>query len=164
MKNIFTGTNSLRRHLRLYISLGLTAVVYWFIRGHYSAAFTFMLCWISFSVTLLFFLWTIIVTNHPRDMAIVASEEDSSRMVIFLFSLVAAVASLFAIILLLQSAPDSSKSGLSSHILLAAAAVGASWTTHSYVVCHTVCTHVLQLFYPRRKKTKAAFRRTHFSR
>ncbi|HYK56489.1 MAG TPA: DUF1345 domain-containing protein [Flavisolibacter sp.] len=128
MKNIFTGTNSLRRHLRLYISLGLTAVVYWFIRGHYSAAFTFMLCWISFSVTLLFFLWTIIVTNHPRDMAIVASEEDSSRMVIFLFSLVAAVASLFAIILLLQSAPDSSKSGLSSHILLAAAAVGASWT------------------------------------
>lgn len=135
MKNIFTGTNSLRRRLRLYIALALTAVVYWFIRGHYSAAFTFMLCWISFSATLLFFLWTIIVTNHPRDMAIVASEEDSSRMVIFLFSLVAAVASLFAIILLLQSAPGSSKSGLSSHILLAGAAVGASW-----ILIHTLFT------------------------
>lgn len=133
MNKIFTDTSALHRHLRLYIALALTALVYGLVRGKNAPAYTFMFCWISFSLTLLFFLWAIILANHPRDMAVVASEEDSSRIAIFLFSLAAAMISLFAIILHLQSTPYRAKAGLSSHILLAVACVSLSW-----VLIHTL--------------------------
>lgn len=135
MNEFSTAMDSFNRRFRFPIALTITALVYWLIMNKFSGPVIFMICWISFVFTLLVFFWTIIFSQHPKNMAMVASEEDASALAIFLITLSAAVISLFAVIILLQHTPNSSKTGLSRQILLSVAAVACSWT-----LIHTLFT------------------------
>ena len=141
-KHLYLDTTSTHNHFfikidrnyRLYLSLIVALVVYFFTKSH-TLPIAFMLVWTAFSGSFLIFSWIVILSSHPKGLRNIVSEQDTSRTLIFLFVIIAAFISVFAIIGLLQQAPNPSKSGLTYHILLAAAAVFSSWT-----LIHTVFT------------------------
>jgi uncharacterized membrane protein len=65
----------------------------------------------------------------------IAKLQDSSRYLLFLFVITASVVSLVSIIFLLKSSKGHSQSDVTSHVLLAMAAVIVSWT-----LVHTIFT------------------------
>lgn len=123
------------RLIRLLISVIIGALIFVFTRGKVSGIVSFMYTWIGFAISYLFFSWLIILTCHPMEMRIVASQADWSKTFIFLFVMLYAVIGLFAIFFLLKSIPNESKGGLSLHILLSIASVFCSWT-----LIHTLFT------------------------
>ncbi len=119
MRRIYTHFITLtgNRHYRLYVSIVLALVVFILSRKSSSGVVSFMITWITFSVSNLISSWIIILLFHPRKVKAIADKEDSSGAFIFVFIVMAAFISLFAIIILLQSVPTESKRGLSLHIL-----------------------------------------------
>lgn len=127
---------------RIFLSLVIALIVYLLVKDE-PFPLVFMFVWTAFSGSFLIFSWIVILTSHPKGLQTIAGEEDTSRSLIFLFVLIAAFISVFAIIVVLQQSPDSSKTGLTYHILLAAAAVFSSWT-----LIHTLFTlRYAHLFY-----------------
>jgi uncharacterized membrane protein len=131
-KTFFFG--KIDRNYRLYLSLLIALIVY-FLTKDRSLPIAFMSIWIAFSGSFLIFSWIVILSSHPKGLRNIAGNEDTNRTLIFLFILAAAFISVFAIIVVLQQAPNGSKTGLTYHILLAAAAVFCSWT-----LIHTLFT------------------------
>jgi len=131
-KTYFFG--KIDRNYRVYLSLLIALIVY-FLTKNQSLPIAFMSIWIAFSGSFLIFSWIVILSFHPKGLRNIAGKEDTNRTLIFLFVLTAAFISVFAIIVLLQQAPNGSKTGLTYHILLAAAAVFCSWT-----LIHTLFT------------------------
>lgn len=125
--NIVSVLDKLDKRYRLYISLLVAVVLLILAHDRFSPAITFMLTWMGFALTSLIFSWVTILSIHPKDIRVVASEQDSGRLVIFLLVVGAAFISLFAIIILLQNIPAGSKHGLSYHIVLTASSVVSSW-------------------------------------
>lgn len=128
--------NKVPRSVRLLTALLPAALVYaWLSWNNHSPAAAFLLSWILFSGIILSFSWITILSNNPRDAALVAREQDVSRLLSFLFIVGAAFISLFGILGLLQNMPTYSKQGLTLHILLAIVAVTCSW-----LLIHTLFT------------------------
>ena len=132
---IISLLNHFNRGYRLAFSLLVALILFIISRNYHSGAVTFMVTWIGFALSSLAFSWVTILTIHPKDISVVASEQDSSQLAIFLLVIAAAFISLFAIILLLQTIPTGSKHGLSYHIILSAASVACSW-----LLIHTLFT------------------------
>ncbi len=129
MRRIYTHFITLagNRHYRLYVSIVLALVVFILSRKSSSGVVSFMITWLTFSVSNLISSWIIILSFHPRKVKAIADKEDSGGAFIFVFIVMAAFISLFAIIILLQSVPTESKRGLSLHIILAITSVFCSW-------------------------------------
>ncbi|RYY63365.1 MAG: DUF1345 domain-containing protein [Chitinophagaceae bacterium] len=120
--------NRVPRALRLLSALIPALLLFGVLRGqHYAAAAAFLPAWSLFAGVVLAFSWLTILSNNPRDAALVAREQDISRLLSFLFIVGAAFISLFAILALLQNLPTFSKRGLTMHIWLAVIAVTSSW-------------------------------------
>jgi uncharacterized membrane protein len=127
---------------RIFLSLVIALIVF-FLAKDEPLPLAFMFVWSAFAGSFLIFSWIVILTSHPKGLQRIAGEEDTSRSLIFLFVLIAAFFSVFAIIVVLQQAPNSSKTGLTYHVVLAAAAVFSSWT-----LIHTLFTlRYAHLFY-----------------
>ena len=122
-------------HYRLYISLALSAIIFFFIRHSFSAAEVALLTWSAFTLSVIVLEWIIILTCDPREVRKVASLEDYSRTLIFILVLTAAVVSLGAVIFLLKSSKQASEAEVASHVLLSIASVVTSWW-----LVHTIFT------------------------
>jgi uncharacterized membrane protein len=119
----------------LIIALIVAAIVFFFIKDSYPAAVLVLLTWISFALTIIIQDWIIILMSHPREVRKIAKMQDSSRTTILLFVLASSLASLVSILFLLKSTKAHTASGFHAHILLAIAAVIASWW-----LVHTIFT------------------------
>ena len=124
------------RAMRLLLALIPALLLFGALRWlHYSPAVAFLPAWCLFAGVVLVFSWLTILSNNPRDAALVAREQDISRLLIFLFIVGAAFISLFAILALLQNVPVSNKRGATVHIWLSVLAVTSSW-----LLIHTLFT------------------------
>jgi len=120
---------------RLYISLFIAAVVFFFSRSAMSTAVLVLLTWSSFAFSVIVMDWILILTCHPREVRKVAKIEDSSRTLIFVFVIGAALVSLVAIIFLLKSSAKLSQTQITLHVLLSMGSVFISWW-----LVHTIFT------------------------
>jgi len=114
-------------HYRLYISLLITAVIFFLIRQHFSVGELVLFTWSIFALCVILLDWLIIFSSHPQDVRKVANLEDSSRTVIFIFVIGAAIISLGAILFLLKSSKSASEAQITEHVLLSMASVVISW-------------------------------------
>jgi uncharacterized membrane protein len=122
-------------HYRLYLSLLIGAVTFFFIRHVPSVPAVTLIIWIAIALSIIILDWITILSAHPKDIRKVARLEDSSRFTIFLFVLVASLASLIAMYLLLKSTKGESEETVTGYIFLAMTAVVVSWW-----MVHTVFT------------------------
>jgi uncharacterized membrane protein len=120
---------------RLFIGLAFSAVAYFTFRGLPSWPAQVLSIWIVFALTIIILDWIAILWSHPLEVRKIAKLQDSSRSLLFLFVIFASVVSLVAIVFLLKSSKGHSSSGVTSHVLLAMAAVIVSWT-----LVHTIFT------------------------
>ena len=127
MQSFFTYVNNVHRTYRYLIASLVGVIIFLFAWPHSTAASTFMISWIGFAASVLFFAWTTILVKHPKQISTVASEQDASYLVIFSVVIAAAFTSLFAIILLLHGLPVGSREALDAHIILSVVAVALSW-------------------------------------
>ena len=135
MHKFFSLLDHINRTMRLLIALAVGFMIFGFLVQHHSVPLSFMMSWIGFAGTFLFFCWVTILGKHPRETGTLATEQDSSYLTIFLVALSAAFVSIFAVLLLLQSLPSQSKTGFSLHMLLSLVAIMASW-----LLIHTLFT------------------------
>jgi uncharacterized membrane protein len=122
-------------HYRLYLSLLIGAVTFFFTRHVPSVPAVTLITWIAIALSIIILDWITILSAHPKDIRKIASLEDSSRFTIFLFVLVASLASLIAMYLLLKSTKGESEETVTGYIFLAMTAVVVSWW-----MVHTVFT------------------------
>lgn len=133
MRKLFFLIDNLDRRIRLIISLVIGIAIFFISKNYTGYEVSFLLSWIGFAVTVLFFAWITILAVHPKEVGIIADEQDSSRLVNFIFIVAASVISLSAIILLLKNMPNFSNKRFNYYIILSAAAVLFSW-----LLIHTV--------------------------
>jgi uncharacterized membrane protein len=119
---------------RLFISLGVSAIVLFFSWNKFSTPSVILLTWMAFAMSVIILIWITFVTSHPREVRKIAKLQDSSRAMIFAFVIVGSVVSLSAVYFLLKSVKDH-KTDLNGHILLAITAVFVSWW-----LVHTIFT------------------------
>ncbi|MGV8877556.1 MAG: DUF1345 domain-containing protein [Sphingobacteriaceae bacterium] len=127
--------NRLNAHHKLYISLGITLMVFLATFSWLSSANRFMVSWLTYAITSLTLSWITILTSHPAAVKQEAHNQDSSRTLVFSFAVAAAFASLFAIIILLQESANRSAPDLAYQIIIPSACVISSWC-----LVHTVFT------------------------
>lgn len=130
-------------HHRLLISMGVAGVVLATLPGSWEWPTRVVVTWIAYAGSVLVLTWTALALSHPRDLPQLSRLEDSSRVLILAFVLVAVVASLGAVLTLLGSVSEVPRLEKITHVLLAAAAVVASW-----LLVHTLFTlRYAHLFY-----------------
>ncbi len=130
-------------HHRLLISLGVAGAVLAALPGSWEWPTRVVVTWIAYASSVLALTWTALTLSHPRDLPTLSRLEDSSRVLILVFVLVAVVASLGAVVTLLGEMHDVPRPEKITHVLLAAAAVVASW-----LLVHTLFTlRYAHLFY-----------------
>jgi uncharacterized membrane protein len=131
-------------HIRLLISLGISAIVlFFFVWGKFSIPGVVLVTWISFGLSIIIMDWIIILSSHPKEVRKIAKLEDSSRTLIFAFVIIASLVSLLAIIFLLKSSKDLSPEKVTGHVILAMTSVIVSW-----LLVHTIFTLLYaHLFY-----------------
>jgi uncharacterized membrane protein len=117
---------------RLMIALVFSIIGYFVFRDLPSWPAQVLSVWIVFALTIVVLDWISIFWSHPLEVRKIAKLQDSSRYILFLFVIFASVVSLVAIVFLLKSTKGHS---VTSHIVLAIAAVVVSWT-----LVHTVFT------------------------
>ena len=122
-------------HYRLYLSLIIGAVTFFFFKNNPSVPAVTLITWIAIALSIIVLDWITILWAHPKEIRKMASLEDSSRLTIFIFVMAASLISLVAILLLLKSAKGASDSTVAGYIILAMAAVIVSWW-----LVHTVFT------------------------
>ncbi|WP_175582431.1 DUF1345 domain-containing protein [Mucilaginibacter mali] len=122
-------------HYKLYFSLVVAAVVFFFIRTVLSTTGVVLLTWSSFALSVIILDWILIFTCHPREVRKVAKLEDSSRTLIFVFVIVASLFSLVSILFLLKSDKNLSEAEITGHVVLSMVSVVVSWW-----LVHTIFT------------------------
>jgi uncharacterized membrane protein len=128
---------------RLYLSLLIGAVTFFFTRHNPSVPAVTLIIWIAVALSIIVLDWVTIVWAHPKDIRKIASLEDSSRIMIFVFVMASSLVSLVAMYLLLKSSKGQSDDTVAGYIILAMAAVIISWW-----LVHTVFTmRYAHLFY-----------------
>jgi uncharacterized membrane protein len=113
-------------HHRIYVSLVVSASVFFSIFHSYSAPSTILITWMSFALSAIFLMWGTVLSSHPREVRKIAKLQDSSRAMIFGFVIGAAIVSLAAVYFLLKSAKIHG-TNVNGHILLSITAVFVSW-------------------------------------
>jgi uncharacterized membrane protein len=114
-------------HYRLYVSLLIGAITFFFVRHIPSVPAVTLITWIAIASSIVILDWVTILWAHPKQIRKIASLEDSSRFIIFFFVLAASMVSLIAIYLLLKSSKGESEQTVTGYIFLAMAAVFVSW-------------------------------------
>jgi uncharacterized membrane protein len=141
---------SLDAHYRLYVSLLIGAVTFFFVRHIPSVPAVTLITWIAIALSIVILDWVTVLLAHPKQIRRIASLEDSSRFIIFFFVLAASMVSLIAIYLLLKSSKGESEETVTGYIFLAVAAVFVSWW-----MVHTVfAMRYAHLFYTTTDKGK----------
>jgi uncharacterized membrane protein len=138
-------------HYRLYVSLLIGAVTFFFVRHNPSVPAVTLITWIAVASSIIILDWITIIWAHPQDIRKIASLEDSSRLMIFVFVMAASLISLVAMYLLLKSSKGQPDDTIAGYIILAMAAVVISWW-----LVHTVFTmRYAHLYYTTDKDKKA---------
>lgn len=114
-------------HYRLYISLAIAAITFFFIHTTLPLAGVILFTWSAFALTVIVLDWILLLTCHPKEVRRVAKLEDSSRTLIFVFVIGAALVSLVAILFLLKSDKHLSQVQITGHVFLSMASVVISW-------------------------------------
>lgn len=122
-------------HQRLFIALGVALAALGLLPGTWPWPARFVVTWVAFAGAVLVMAWAAILLVHPRDLSKLSRLEDSSRVAILVFVLMAVLVSLGAVITLLGATDHLPRPEKITHILLATAAVIASW-----VLVHTLFT------------------------
>lgn len=132
---MFQKIARLDSHHRLLVGVGVAFAVLVFVPGSWPWPARFVVAWIAYAGTSIALTWTTIALVHPRDIPRLSRLEDSSRVLVLVFVLLAVGVSLVAVITLLGSVDSLPRPEKITHVLLAAAAVVASW-----VLVHTLFT------------------------
>lgn len=122
-------------HHKMYISLAVAAVVFFFIRTVLSTTGVVLLTWSSFALTVIVLDWILILTCHPKEVRKVASLEDANRTLIFAFVILASLVSLVSILFLLKADKNLSEAEITGHVVLSMVSVVVSWW-----LVHTIFT------------------------
>ncbi len=122
-------------HHRLFISLGIAAIICLAVPWSWHWATRAVVTWIAYSLSTLVMTWYVLVSADPSEAAREACIQDSSRTTIFIFVVAAAVASVFAVGAELGTAKGLEKTYLAGHILFSLLAIFTSW-----MLVHTVFT------------------------
>ncbi len=122
-------------HHRLFIALGVAAVVCLAIPWHWHWPTRAVVTWIAYSASALLMTWYVILSADPSEAAREACIQDSSRTAIFIFVVFAAIFSVFAVGAELGTAKGLEKTYLAGHILFSLLAIFTSWS-----LVHTVFT------------------------
>ncbi|QHS57941.1 DUF1345 domain-containing protein [Mucilaginibacter sp. 14171R-50] len=122
-------------HYRLYLSLLIGALTFFFARHNPSVPSVTLITWIAVALSIIILDWITILLAHPKDIRRITDLQDSSRAMIFVFVMTASLVSLIAIYLLLKSTKGESGDTVTGYIILAMAAVVVSWW-----MVHTVFT------------------------
>jgi uncharacterized membrane protein len=120
---------------RLFISLTVSAIVYFIFRDRATVPALILITWIGCALTIILLDWLIIFSSHPLEVKKIAKMQDSSRTFLFVFITTASVVSLGAIVYLLKSTKGLNEVAKNEHILLAITAVVISW-----FLLHTIYT------------------------
>jgi uncharacterized membrane protein len=115
------------RH-RLFFAIFLSVAVFLVLRGRTRFSTELIATWDVFAFCMLGLAWLTIITTPIERLRLRAKEQDLSRTVIFIFVLVTACVGLFAVGFLLRTQKGETQGHLSLHVLLALAAVVASWS------------------------------------
>ena len=122
-------------HHRLFISLGIAALVCLAVPWSWHWPTRAVVTWIAYSVSTLLMTWYVLISADPSEAAREACIQDSSRTAIFIFVVVAAIASVFAVGAELGTAKGLGRTYFIGHILFSILTILASW-----LLVHTVFT------------------------
>ncbi len=122
-------------HHRLFIALGVAAVVFAAAPWSWHWATRAVVTWIAYSASALLMTWYVILSADPSEAAREACIQDSSRTAIFIFVVLAAIFSVFAVGAELGTAKGLDRAYLAAHILFSLVAIFTSWS-----LVHTVFT------------------------
>lgn len=120
------------RH-RLAVSLVVTTVVWFAMRGRVQFSTQTIATWDAFALSLLVLAWLAILTTPQARIRAQVKMQDVGRTWIFVFVVVAACAGLFAVVFLFHTNKAGAQPHLPFHIALSLLAVISSWA-----VVHTV--------------------------
>ena len=122
-------------HHRLFIALGVAAVVCLAVPWSWHWPTRAVVTWIAYSASALIMTWYVILSADPSEAAREASIQDSSRKAIFIFVVFAAIFSVFAVGAELGTAKGLERTYLAGHVLFSLLAIFTSWS-----LVHTVFT------------------------
>lgn len=143
IKNLIRRVTHLDAHHRLFISLGVAALVILTVPWKTHFPIGVVATWDAFALTTVTLAWTRIIFSNAREMVRAAKLQDSSRRAIFLFVVFAALASILAVAALLGPSKGLSGWGAARHVMLTVVTLASSW-----LLSHTVfALHYAHLFY-----------------
>ena len=122
-------------HHRLFISLGIAAVVCLAVPWSWHWPTRAVVTWIAYSASALIMTWYVILSADPSEAAREACIQDSSRTAIFIFVVFAAIFSVFAVGAELGTAKGLGRAYLAGHVVFSLLAIFTSWS-----LVHTVFT------------------------
>lgn len=140
-------------HHRLFISLGIAAMVLLLLPHSYSWITRVIVTWVAYASSVLVLCWITMIWADPKQIRQRARLQDSSRFLIFVFVIGAAFVSLMAVLVLLVFNQNLPKQLVTGHVILALLTVICSWW-----LVHTMFTmHYAHLYYgDKRDKDSAA--------
>ena len=124
-------------HLRLFIALIVSLIVFVSTIGRLQLLVQAIAVWNVFAWSLTVLTWTRIILTGAKTSVQAAKLQDTTRFVIFLFVVFAAVASLVSVAILIGGAKGLGQKTLTEHLFLAAATVVSSWfLVHTVFAMH----------------------------
>jgi uncharacterized membrane protein len=124
LQKLLVGLDS---KVRLYISLGVSAILFILSLKNVVPSGHWMLTWLGFCITHLLFSWLTIATCAPEQIRRTARKQDTGRAVISVFMLIAACASLVALAILISPIKNLGDGRQTVHVVLAIASVFCAW-------------------------------------
>ena len=122
-------------HHRLFISLGVAALAFFFIPWRWPVEVRALGTWNAYVFTVLLLAWVSIITADPEEVMQGARLQDSGRTTVFIFVIAAACVSILAVALMLHTAKDLHGARLTEHVAFSLFTVISSW-----VLVHTIFT------------------------
>src|ERR1700730_12980378 len=124
-------------HLRLFIALIVSLIVFVLTIGRLQLLVQAIAVWNVFAWSMTVLTWTRIILTGAKTSVQTAKLQDTTRFVIFLFVVFAAVASLVSVAILIGGAKGLGQKTLTEHLFLAAATVVSSWfLVHTVFAMH----------------------------
>lgn len=121
---------------RMLLSLLISAVVFFIIKGKYPSLIIAMAVWDAFSLAYLSFCWIVFATRPIAEIRKLAKKDDGSTIFIFVLILASSLASMFTVLLLMLSQEDQSSTN-KLYLPVAVAGMLLSWLmVHSTYVFH----------------------------
>jgi len=132
-KNIFLRMHPLHR---IALSLLITAIAYFIVKGKISNLIACMFLWDIFSLTYLVSSWIVLAKRSVPEIRLLAKKDDGSAVFVFLLILISSFASMFAVLFLMVAHKNANNKD-DLYLPVAVAGMLLSWLmVHSIYAFH----------------------------